>query len=151
MITPMEIQTKKFDKAVMGYNKEDVDDFISFILEDYEHLYKQAIEMEEKISGMKEQLETYRNMEETMKNSLLIAQTTAENVQKNAQDKADNILKEANDEARRIVETAKKDVEKTTQELAMLQHNMDIYKCQAISMLNAQIENLKKFETGNQE
>ena len=151
MITPMEIQTKKFDKAVMGYNKEDVDDFISFILEDYEHLYKQAIEMEEKISGMKEQIETYRNMEETMKNSLLIAQTTAENVQKNAQDKADNILKEANDEARRIVETAKKDVEKTTQELSMLQHNMDIYKCQAISMLNAQIENLKKFETGNQE
>ena len=151
MITPMEIQTKKFEKAVMGYNKEDVDDFISFILEDYEHLYKQVIEMEEKIAGMREQLDTYHNMEETMKNSLIMAQTTADNVQKNAQEKAENILKEANDEARRIVENSRKDVEKTTQELAMLRHEMDIYKCQAISMLNAQIENIKRFETGSNE
>ena len=80
MITPMEIQTKKFDKAVMGYNKDDVDDFISYILEDYEQLYKQAMESDEKISSLNSQLETYRSMEETMKNSLLIAQSTAENV-----------------------------------------------------------------------
>ena len=33
MITPMEIQTKKFEKAVMGgYNKQDVDDYMEYIL-----------------------------------------------------------------------------------------------------------------------
>ena len=149
MITPMEIQTKKFDKAVMGYNKDDVDDFISYILEDYEKLYKQAMESDEKISSLNSQLETYRSMEETMKNSLLIAQSTAENVQKNAREKADIIVKDAENEAKQIVEKAKADIEKATAEYTQLRHDMDIYKCQAISMLNAQIENLKKLETGN--
>ncbi len=147
MITPMEIQTKKFDKAVMGYNKDDVDDFISYILEDYEQLYKQAMESDEKISSLNTQLETYRSMEETMKNSLLIAQSTAENVQKNAREKADIIVKDAENEAKQIIEKAKADIEKATAEYAQLRHDMDIYKCQAISMLNAQIENLKKLET----
>ena len=147
MITPMEIQTKKFDKAVMGYNKDDVDDFISYILEDYEQLYKQAMESDEKISSLNSQLETYRSMEETMKNSLLIAQSTAENVQKNAREKADIIVKDAENEAKQIIEKAKADIEKATAEYSQLRHDMVIYKCQAISMLNAQIENLKKLET----
>ena len=51
MITPMEIQNKKFDKAMMSYDKEDVNDFISFISEDYETLYKQALESDEKIKN----------------------------------------------------------------------------------------------------
>ena len=147
MLTPMEIQTKQFEKSVVGgYNKQDVDEFMSYILADYEHLYKQASVLEEKLLSADKQLESYKNIEETMKNSLLIARSTAENVQRNATDKADLIIKEAEDKAKEIVTNANKGLEKAAAELASMKHAMDIYKCQAISMLNAQIENLKKFE-----
>ena len=89
MLTPMEIQNKKFEKAVMGYDREDVNDFMMFLSEDYEALYKQSIESEEKIRSLTQQLETYKNMDETMKNTLLVAQSTAETVQKNASEKAE--------------------------------------------------------------
>lgn len=148
MLTPMEIQTKQFEKSVVGgYNKQDVDEYMSYILADYEHLYKQASILEDKLSAMNKQLESYKNIEETMKNSLLIAQSTAENVQRNASEKAELIIKEAEDKAKEIINNANIDAEKATAELANVKHAMDIYKCQAISMLNAQIENLKRFDS----
>ena len=147
MITPMEIQTKQFEKSVMGYNKQDVDDFMEYVLEDYEALYKQSLTVEHEMKALKEQLESYKAMEETMKNSLIIAQQTAENVQKAAEEKADLIVKQAYEKAKEITDGATKSIEKAQSDLATMQHTMDIYKCQAISMLNAQIENLQKFET----
>ena len=79
MITPMEIQTKKFEKAVMGgYNKQDVDDYMEYILEDYEALYKQSLSADKEIKALREQIEAYKSMEETMKNSILVAQQAAE-------------------------------------------------------------------------
>ena len=143
----MEIQTKKFDKGVMGYNKEDVDDFMAYILEDYEALYKQALSSEQEIKALKEQIETYKSIEDAMNHSLIVAQQTAENLQKNAQEKADLIIKEAQAQAKEITDNANKSIESAHSELSKMQHTMDIYKCQAISMLNAQIENLQKFDT----
>ncbi len=151
MLTPMEIQTKQFEKSVVGgYNKQDVDEYMSYILADYENLYKQVSVLEEKLSGLTKQLDSYKNIEETMKNSLLIAQSTAESVQRNASEKAELIVKEAEERAKEIISNANKGVEKATAELAGVKHAMDIYKCQAISMLNAQIENLKKFDAGQE-
>ncbi|MBQ7900528.1 MAG: DivIVA domain-containing protein [Clostridia bacterium] len=151
MITPMEIQTKKFEKSVVGgYNKHDVDDFMLFVLEDYENLYKQVSVYEDRINALTKQLDSYKSMEDTMKNSLLIAQSTAENVQKNANDRAEIIIKEAQDKAKEIISNANKGVEQATADMANIKHTMDIYKCQAISMLNAQIENLKKFDANEE-
>ena len=149
MITPLEIHNKKFEKAFMGYDKEDVNDFISFLMEDYETLYKQSIENEEKIKGLQDQIDSYKNIDETMKNTLIVAQSTAETIQKNATEKAELIVKEAEAEARRIIEDAKKAAEKTTSELEHLRHDMDIFKCKAISMLNAQIENMKRYDVND--
>lgn len=149
MITPMEIQNKKFDKAVMGYDKEDVNDFISFLSEDYETLYKQSIENEQKIKKLQEQVETYKNMDETMKNTLIVAQSTAETMQKNAQEKAELIIKDAEAQARNIIESAKKKADEYASASLQTKHDMDIFKCKAISMLNAQIENLQKYDVND--
>lgn len=148
MITPMEIQTKKFEKAVMGgYNKQDVDDYMEYILEDYEALYKQSLSADKEIKALREQIEAYKSMEETMKNSILVAQQAAERLEANAKEKADIIIKDAETKAKEITENANKSIEQSVKDLAQMQRTMDVYKCQAISMLNAQIESLQKFET----
>lgn len=147
MMTPMDIQTKQFDKAMMGYNKDDVESFLDCIAECYEDLYNQAKTNEREIESLTEKLETYKNIEESINQSLIVAQQTAETVQKNAQERADLIIKEAEIRAKEITENAEKSIVEAQNALAKMQHAMDIYKCQAISMLNAQIENLQKFET----
>ncbi len=146
MMTPMEIQTKQFDKAMMGYNKEDVDSFLDCITECYEALYNQAKDSERQIEALNEKLEFYKNIEDAMNQSLIAAQQTAETLQKSAEEKADLIVREAELKAKEITENANKSIAEAQSALAKMQHTMDIYKCQAISMLNAQIENLQKFE-----
>ena len=42
MLTPLDIENKKFQKQMMnGYNVDEVDDFLDEITVDYEKLYKE--------------------------------------------------------------------------------------------------------------
>ena len=36
MITPVDIQTKKYSSSAMGYKKAEVDEFMELLLRDYE-------------------------------------------------------------------------------------------------------------------
>ena len=45
MITPLDIENKKFGKQMMnGYNVDEVDDFLDELTVDYERLYKENAE-----------------------------------------------------------------------------------------------------------
>ena len=45
MITPLDIENKKFSKQVLnGYSVEEVDDFLDELTAEYEKIYKEATE-----------------------------------------------------------------------------------------------------------
>ena len=45
MITPLEIENKKFSKKTLnGYDPEEVDEFLDDLTKDYEIIYKQVAE-----------------------------------------------------------------------------------------------------------
>ena len=59
MITPLEIENKRFRKALNGYNSTDVDDFLEELTRDYEKLYKQVTESQDKIEEVISTLSRY--------------------------------------------------------------------------------------------
>ena len=96
MITPLDIENKKFSKQMMnGYNVEDVDDFLDELVIDYEKNYKELAEANEKIDKLTNELEQYRNLEKTLQNTLVMAQSTAEEVKVVAKQQADQLIAEA--------------------------------------------------------
>lgn len=147
MLTPLDIQTKTFKKALNGYDKNDVDSYIELIVADYEKIYKTSIESADKINALTKLTDSYKAMEETMKNSIIVAQTTAEEVSKNAREKAEITIAEANIKAKAIIEEAENNIKQLNSKLAELKTSMELYKSQAVSMLNAQIDVVKKFKT----
>lgn len=40
MVSPLELKNKEFSTKLMGYNKAEVDDFLSVVIKDYEALYR---------------------------------------------------------------------------------------------------------------
>ena len=51
MLTPLEIENKTFNKQVVnGYSTNEVHEFMTTLLKDYEQLYKENIEYKDKIS-----------------------------------------------------------------------------------------------------
>ena len=96
MITPLDIENKKFSKQMMnGYNVEDVDDFLDEIVVDYEKNYKELAEANSKIDKLSNELEQYKSLEKTLQNTLVMAQTTAEEVKNVAKQQAEQILNDA--------------------------------------------------------
>jgi cell division initiation protein len=73
MITPLEIQNKEFRRGIRGYKEDEVDEFLDKIILDYEKLYKENLELKDNLEGMHHQLEQYREIEETLKKTLIMA------------------------------------------------------------------------------
>ena len=78
MITPMDIENKEFKKGFRGYNEEEVDEFLDIVKEDFENLYRENLDLKEKLKLYQEQVSRYKSIEETLNATLITAQTAAE-------------------------------------------------------------------------
>ena len=144
MITPLEIENKKFSKQMVnGYSVEEVDDFLDELTIDYEKIYKQVGEATKKASDMEEELKKYKNIENTLQNTLVMAQTTADEIKELAKQQADQIVKEAQGTAKQEVIEIEQSIVTKRKELEDLEKQIDVYKAKMESLLISQLELLK--------
>ncbi len=94
-ITIVDIQHKTFKKALQGYDRTEVDRFLDDIIETLEDDAQQNAALEAEISDMKERISHFKSMEESLQNTLLLAQRTADEVKASAHTEADLIRAEA--------------------------------------------------------
>jgi len=66
MITPLDIENKKFSKKINGYSVEEVDEFLDEITVDYEKLYKENKALKENTEELHNDVGQYRNIETTL-------------------------------------------------------------------------------------
>lgn len=104
MLTPLDIEKKKFSKKINGYSVEEVDDFLDELTVEYERLYKENAEYKEQLEQGQSDIAQYKNVEKTLRDTLVMAQTTAEDVKNAAQKQAEQIIRDAQSEAKRSVE-----------------------------------------------
>ncbi len=144
MITPLDIENKKFSKQMMnGYSVEEVDDFLDDLTADYSKNYKEATELKSKVEELTKSLEHYKTIEETLQNTLIMAQTTADDVKKVAQQQAEQIINEAKSTAQKQVSDLDNEIIAKKKELEDVKKQFDIYKAKMESLLISQLELLK--------
>ena len=141
MLTPLDIENKKFSKQMMnGYSVNEVDEFLDELTADYEKLYKETTDSKNKIADMQEEMAKYKNIESTLNNTLIMAQTAAEDVKNLAKQQADNILSEAQANAKQAVTELEQEIALKQKELEDLQKQFDVYKAKMESLLISQLE-----------
>ncbi|MBR3325052.1 MAG: DivIVA domain-containing protein [Clostridia bacterium] len=145
MITPLEIENKKFSKKNFnGYNPEEVDDFLDELVRDYEVLYRKATESQDQIEDLSEKIEHYNNIQETLQSTLIMAQTAAEEVKAAAQKQAEQIIKRAENQAKEATMGIDQDLKLKKKELEKIKKEFDVYKAKMESLLISQLELLKE-------
>ncbi len=156
MITPLDIENKKFSKQMMnGYNVEDVDEFLDELVEDYGKNYKELAESNDKIEKLTSDLEHYRNIESTLQNTLVMAQQTADEVKNVAKQQAEQILNEAKAQADETIKNAKDVAQRSLDEIEQqirekekrmedVKKQFDVYKAKMESLLISQSELIKE-------
>ena len=100
MLTPLDIENKRFPTKFKGYDDAEVDAFLDQLTIDYEKLYKENAELKSQREELDTDVGKYKNIEGTLQNTLIMAQTTADEVKKTAQKQADAILAEAQGKAK---------------------------------------------------
>ena len=145
MITPLDIENKRFSKQIMnGYNVEEVDDFLDELTEDYSKNYKEVNELRAKVEELNNSLVQYKAIESTLQDTLVMAQTTAEEVKNVAKQKADQIVEEAKVSAQKQVDDLNNEIVAKQKEVDDIKKQFDIYKAKMESLLISQLELLKE-------
>ena len=144
MITPLDIENKRFAKQMVnGYSVEDVDDFLDELTVEYSKNYKEVSELRAKVEELNNSLVQYKTIESTLQNTLVMAQTTAEEVKNVAKQKADQIIEEAKASAQKQVDELNNEILLKQKELDDVKKQFDIYKAKMESLLISQLELLK--------
>ena len=144
MLTPLDIENKKFAKQMMnGYSVVEVDEFLDQVTAEYEKLYKENNELNSKIEELNAKMEHYRSIEGTLQNTLVMAQSTAEEIKTMAKQQADQIVKDAQNTAKSSVDEVASKVMLKQKELDDIKKQMDIYKAKMEALLISQLELLK--------
>ncbi len=143
MLTPVEIQNRVFKSGGLGYDKKDVDSFMKEMYDSYEQLYREKMELEDKVSVLNDALQNYKTIEKTMQKALLLAQKTAEETQEAALKNAHAIEKEAMTKAEILKSDARRELEQLHQQTIQLCQQYEKYKLQFKNLAAAQIELLE--------
>lgn len=139
MLTPVDIQGKTF-KSGMGYSKADVDSFFSTLISDYESLYRENMELKDKVSTLNDGINHYRSIEKSLQKALVLAEQTAEETISSAKTNATVIEQEAVLKAQSIVADAKIELDHIRAKTVDLLQQYESYRSQYKALAQAQAE-----------
>ena len=146
MLTPIDIQRQDFEVKLRGYNADEVDDFLDLVGKDYEKLYKENAELKEKVRQLDRAVEQYKAMEATLQQSIVLAQTAAEDIKKSAAEKANVIVNEAQSKSENMYRQIDHDIQEKKNELKIVQNEVNGYKTRMKGICSGLLEMLDKME-----
>ncbi len=146
MLTPIDIQRQDFEVKLRGYNADEVDDFLDLVGKDYEKLYKDNAELREQVKRLERSVEQYKTMEATLQQSIVLAQTAAEDIKKSAAEKANVIVNEAQSKSEDMYRQLDKDIQNKRNELSGVQAEVSGYRTRIKGICSALLEMIDKLE-----
>jgi len=147
-LTPLDIHNKEFKKSFRGYDETEVDEFLDLIVAEFERLVRQNEELQSTIAGLESRLEHYKGLEETLKNSLVLAQKTADELRESAHREAAIIKKEAMAEAARLREEAQEELKRSYRETELVRDRLLRFQVEMKAFLQSTMDMIDKGVSG---
>jgi cell division initiation protein len=119
-LTPLDIHHKEFRNSLRGYSPEEVDDFLDEVADEFERLFKENIDLSEKLEVASGRVRAYADMERTLQNTMVAAQVSADDIRSRADGEASRMVTDAESKAQEIVSAALEEKQRSVSELARL-------------------------------
>ena len=138
---------EKFSYEANGYNRQEVNQFVSDVIAQTEGIIRKCKEQKKEIEDLKDKLSHYEDLENTLKQSLINAEKTADNVKRLAREEADMIVSDAKHNASRIVGESLLKARKIENEADTLEKNVKIFKRKLKIIVEQQMAVVEEIET----
>jgi len=119
-ITPLDIQQKQFPMKFRGFDVEEVYAFLEVIREEMEDLLRENASLKENVYRLENQIKEFKDMETTLRETLMTAQQMVEDYKTNARKEAELVVKEAELRADTILKEAQEKVIKIHEDIVDL-------------------------------
>ena len=144
---------KTFGMSFYGYNKNEVNEFISNVTNEYESMLdklKQTNEEMKKLrddnSKLESQLEQYKNIEGTLRRTLVLAEESNQTIRKSANDESQAIVEDAKKNASRIINDALLKAQKIQDDADAIKRDTIVYRNRVMNIIKEQKELLDKYD-----
>jgi cell division initiation protein len=120
-ITPLDIQQMVFRTKLRGYDREEVNRFLEELAQTVESLNRDNALLRERLAMTEQQVSELKRTETTLSNTLVAAQSLADDVKRSANRDAELIVKEAELKAGEVIRQARVELGETQRDLSQLQ------------------------------
>jgi len=135
-ITPSDICSQDFKRAIMGgYDPDHVDDFLERTANAMDHLMRRVYGLKEKNDELTASIAEYREIEDSLRKTLLDTQKLNEDLLESAKREAKIIVDEAHLEKSRIEMEITSMPEKISQEMSALEQQRDRLRMEILAVL----------------
>jgi cell division initiation protein len=150
-LTPLDIRHKEFHRGMRGYADAEVDEFLDGVADEFERVFKENLELSERLDSLKAQLDHYRSIEGTLQKTLVSAQQNAEEQRAAAQREAQLVLRDAEVKARDTLSEAYSVKQSVEREIVMLRNAEADFRFKFRALLEGYLKQLTAAEAGARE
>jgi cell division initiation protein len=119
-LTPLDIHHKEFRRSLRGYAEEEVDQFLDEVADEFERLFKENIDLSERLDIANAEVGRYKMMETGISDAIVAAQRSAQEIGAKARLEAEQVFKDAELKAKEIIHNALQQKQKVAGELVRI-------------------------------
>ncbi len=139
-ITPLDVRKVEFTSKMRGYDTEEVNTFLEALANTLEKQIKDNIILNDQLREANEQLKEYREIEKSLRDVLIIAQRTAEELVIKARQEANEIINEAEHHSEKLRQSTLEHISQLTYQVSELQNTRNIYLQKFYSLIRSHID-----------
>ena len=139
-LSPLDIRKHEFQRAMRGYDRDEVDAFMDKVAEDFEALVVEVDRLNKEVLQTKTQLHDYQEIERTLKHALRSAEASVQQTVENARRQAEITLREADVQADKTLYDAKTKLAELKNELLLVRAQKDSFARRLRHLLESQLE-----------
>jgi len=119
-VTPLDLRQPRFKTAMRGFDKAEVMALLEEIASDYENALRENDRMRHELVRLEASLSQHRELEGSLKTTLMSAQRVADDMRTNANQDAARIVREAEGRAELLIQKTQAQVEDIHREIDSL-------------------------------
>jgi cell division initiation protein len=119
-VTPVDLRQARFGTSVRGFDKAEVMAMLTEAADGYDYALRENEHLRQDITRLEASLSQFRDLETSLKNTLISAQKVADDMRENATQEAAKIVREAEGRAELIVQKAEARREELESDLTTL-------------------------------
>jgi len=139
-ITPLDVRKQEFKRGMRGYDSDEVRAFLTNLADEYEAVLLDNKQLRERVVEQDEKLAEYRNLERTLRDTLMTAERVTQEARDTARKQGELLLQEARQRVEQVLADGRTRLNDLRREALAVHREKEAYLGRFRSLAEAQIQ-----------